>query len=250
MLYLVTAKYYIMDKKKLQHPPIREAIIDIKIAEPLSGEDFEQKYPAIQSQYPDKKAINVFQASINSHDQITNSGSFFQGYQYFSEDKKQILQFQKDGFTFNRLSPYPSWNDFVEQAKKGWEVYSNDISSLITRLAIRTINEIHVPYPLEKINDFFNLQLVLPSALNFSQEQFNVQSILRKENFKALINFSVLNHSNPSTTKVLLDIDLFCDTFNFSATSPEIFQTLSVMRELKNSVFFSCLTERLGEILS
>jgi uncharacterized protein (TIGR04255 family) len=44
-------------------------------------------------------------------------------FQFLKNDEKQLVQFRNEGFSFNRLAPYTTLDDYLPQIKKNWEIY-------------------------------------------------------------------------------------------------------------------------------
>jgi len=44
-------------------------------------------------------------------------------FQFLSEDKKQLVQLRRGGFSFNRLIPYISLDDYLGEVSRTWALF-------------------------------------------------------------------------------------------------------------------------------
>ena len=85
------------------------------------------------------------------------------------------MQFRRDGFTYNRLHPYKNWDYLIEHTKRTYPIYKEIAKpEAITRLAVRYINHIKIPLPVDDLFEYFsdppNIPDELPqNVLNFFQ---------------------------------------------------------------------------------
>ena len=65
-----------------------------------------------------------------------------------TEREREMIQLRVDGFTFNRLKPYTSWEKIFPRAYRFWKKYLDCVEPVgVTRLATRYINALDVPIP-------------------------------------------------------------------------------------------------------
>src|SRR5436190_21056320 len=90
----------------------------------------------------------MFEARFAAHEvQLTPTASSAEaGLLFYSEDEKAVVQFRLDGFTFNKLQPYSSWEEIFPETWRLWALYQSAIGNVqITRLAVRYINRLALP---------------------------------------------------------------------------------------------------------
>ena len=134
-----------MKQKYLHNPPITETVIDFRVNHntEISIDDLEKNISLPQDFCSEKQPIYFMQSSLKfgSSANSCSSENFVIGYKFDSNDKKRVVQFRMDGFTYSHLSLYPGWEIVSKEAKTLWEKYSNLMKPCeINRLAIRTIN--------------------------------------------------------------------------------------------------------------
>ena len=137
---------------RFPNSPITEAIFDIKVNLPDGFElekllTFQDK---IKQEFPHKREHVQIQGSLEFDEGLLPETMLFSskqaGYVFSSEDKKRVIQVKMDGFTFSRLKPYESWENFYGEAYKLWEYYRETaFPKEVIRVALRYINRILIP---------------------------------------------------------------------------------------------------------
>ena len=91
--------------QKYSNPPIKEALFDLRVR----GDSFNRN---LFDKFLEKSGGYTYDGSLQniSIDAKTMSQKIdIFGYRGISPDKKQIIQFKKYGFSFNRLEIYDGW---------------------------------------------------------------------------------------------------------------------------------------------
>src|SRR3990172_1745714 len=143
------------DFPHLSRAPITEAVIEIRgvatieLAEKMMREKLELQL----SDYPNAKAeysqMHQVQFGPGQQSRVAMQDLGWQGLIFTSPDRKQIVKFQKQLFSFSRLAPYPDWKTFKNEALRLWSLHRTLTSPLdVQRLGVRFINRIPLP------NDF------------------------------------------------------------------------------------------------
>lgn len=166
-----------------------------------------------------------------------------------------VLQCRTGGFTFSRLSPYVEWGALRADALRLWEAFYKAVQpQTITRLAVRYINEIKIPLPIEKFGDYLVCPPQAPDSLPQALSGFMQRVIIpdEKTNSISIVNQLFEGNSEISDGKevitVVLDIDVFRQVSIDTSRANDIFAVLDVLREQKNKMFFEHLTEQAVEM--
>ncbi len=137
---------------KLKHPPIIEAVLDIDcdFSTPVEVRQFQKAAgKSLAKSYPKQRPIYVQDHRVEATEDRKLKYSVeggIQGVQFLKDDEKQLVQFRMQGFSFNRLSPYASLDDYLPQIKKAWSLYSKLTSPVQVRLIrLRYINRVPLP---------------------------------------------------------------------------------------------------------
>lgn len=224
--------------------PIREAVLDIRVSglDNKNFEDFDNLYNSIKEDFPNKRRMNTLQASIsidnNANDEIVSN---FQGVIFSTEKQNRQVQFRRDGFTYNFLAPYTNWNELKTESQRLWNLYLNKFPEIkIERMALRYINRIAVPIPFNNIEEFVVNTPPIPKVLPQVYKSFfsQIEVPCDDNGCTTLINTTI---ETPSSKEVpiILDIDVFKlveENFNFD--------DFDYIRNVKNSIFESCITDK------
>ena len=237
----------------MQYPkaPIIEAIFDIQLTaehEP-SHEVFEEAYKNIKSEFPFIQTTYLFSGNIQvdpkSSDVKTNtSTSIPVGKMFSNKEKNKHIQMKSNGYTFNMQAPYTNWEDFATQALKYFDFYKSYVSiKSIDRIAVRYINQINIPLPLQdqSLNVYMtcvpNVPNGLPKELHsyFNQVQIPYQA----QNTILSITQTTLQQKD-NVLPFLLDIDVYKikDIANDSLRAE-----FDKLRTIKNTAFENSITD-------
>ncbi|MBI5788882.1 MAG: TIGR04255 family protein [Candidatus Schekmanbacteria bacterium] len=237
----------------LPKAPITEALIDLRIKpkEGLTAQTLGNIYNTIRSQYPNREELLRAEAQIEFRDgqfSKLNSGKTPFGYLYKSADKKQILQAKLDGFTFNRLAPYENWSNLRDEAYRLWQNYAEITNSEIIRVAVRYINKIDIPLPIENFGDYLTAAPIVPQALPQGVSSFLTRVVIQEPalDVTAIITQSLEQIVNPNLISIILDIDVFKQN-TIGIYEKEAWELLEELHNFKNKIFFESITEKLKE---
>lgn len=238
--------------------PIMEAIIDLRVTLPgdVSVNKLSDIHPYISNKFPTVQSIHrgvgslAIQAGMSAE---VNASEQHLGFWFRSEDNLRTFQATLEGFTFNRLAPYESWEEFSSEARSLWEIYKEICRpTYVTRTAIRYINQINIPANgLIELKDYLNTVPEVPSDLPektlqtyFMQLQIPQQDL----NCILIINEALAQPTNPGIITVILDFDLFRQQI-WESNDEDIWQFLEKLRRRKNEVFEASITDKTRELI-
>lgn len=234
--------------------PLTEALIDIRVnpRDELVVETLGDIQRGHEKEYPTRKNKIHFAHELSfdppGHSSANQS---LIGYNFVSADNHQIVQVKLDGFTFNRLAPYLTWEIFKEEARKWWQIYA-DIAQpkSVTRLAVRYINRLDLPLPLSDLKDYLKtvpeISPELPQGLSSYVMQLHIPY---DDKATLVLNEALTPPPNPYVISVVLDIDLFRE-IDTPLSEQEIWDYFEVLRNKKNEIFLACITEKTKELIA
>jgi uncharacterized protein (TIGR04255 family) len=171
-----------------------------------------------------------------------------------SMDRPFVLQCRESGFTLSRLLPYGRWEDLQGEAQRLWALLQEQVGTLVvSRVAVRYINEIRIPLPMRDFGDYLTCPPKVPDNLPQAINGFLTRVIIPDEaaNCVAIVTQAL---EGPPTegpvgafVTVLLDIDVF-RTIQIESHDEAIWTGLGVLREQKNRMFFEHVTEATVEL--
>jgi uncharacterized protein (TIGR04255 family) len=168
-----------------------------------------------------------------------------QGYLLKTEDEKAVAQLRVDGFTFNRLYPYTSWEELFPVVIELWRRYSAVAKpQIITRLAVRYLNRIPFPSGNFDLLTYFPMSPVIPPELPQQISGFLTRVTIYDsvQRIAANVAQALESTTGEPSRAVILDIDAFKQD-EYSVDDPAVLETLNVLRSFKNRIFFNSITD-------
>ena len=241
--------------ERFPNAPIVEALLDIQVAfqVPVEPARLGSFHDGIRDRYPIKEGrvkwageIQVGPAAVQQALKRAAEGFLFK-----SKDKQRVVQVRQDGYTFNWLKPYQTWQALRDEAREHWERYRESFRpEAVTRLGLRYINRIEIPLPFSDFRDFVrtapDVAGGLPQGLSGLFMRLEIPDQTR--GLVAVISETIEPLTNGGTqVPFIFDIDIVHGT-TFEPSSPAIWETIEGMREYKNEIFFQSMTERAKEM--
>lgn len=242
-------------RERFPNAPISEAILDIVVqfASPVELSRLEAFHDLIRDRYPVKQSRVKWKGQIELGQervaQEVRRGP--QGFLFRSADDTRVVQARQDGFTFNWLKRYDTWEALRDEARPHWERYRDVFRpEAVTRLGLRYINKIEIPLPFSDFRDYVktapDVAAGLPQGLSALFMRLEIPDQKRgllaiiTETFEAPVD-------EGKRLPFILDVDVVRHA-TFEATSPAIWETFEQMREYKNEIFFASVTDRAKEL--
>jgi uncharacterized protein (TIGR04255 family) len=233
----------------LKNAPITEAVIDFRVRIPtgVSLDHFRVAHESFANDYPrrEERHSTEFSLPIGGAPTAPSTKRSVQGYFFHSHDGLQIVQFRLDGFTFSRLRPYHTWDAFLSEALRLWKVYEKVVNHAeISRVAVRYINHIRLPLPVE-LHEHLTAPPAVPSAWPQSMTEFltRVALIDQATKLNSIVTQASEEGVDPTVGTVILDIDCFASE-PFVGGGGDLKGTLEKLRDLKDRIFLNSLTPR------
>ena len=237
--------------------PITEAILDLKVILPdnFPIERFLEIHARVRDRFPTSEPIHVGSLAIQAGPEIqVDASRQHSGFLFRSKDGLRIFQATLQGFTFNRLAPYNSWEEFSNDARNLWEIYKDICKpAFVTRAAVRYINRIDIPVqgPI-KLQDYLKTAPDIASGLpqkNLSSFFMQLQIPQEDLNCMLVINETLALPPSPGFISVIFDIDLFRQQA-WQSDDEDLWDFLTQLRERKNQVFRESITEKTEELIN
>jgi uncharacterized protein (TIGR04255 family) len=131
--------------------------IRAELPEGVSLSDLAQIQDYIGSRFAEKKehgtVKGTFQLGPEPKASISSRGS--DGYLFKCSKEGKIVQARLDGFTFNKLKAYESWQSFRSEGSELWNLYCKIAKpDFVKRIAFRYINRIEAPLPMGDFKEY------------------------------------------------------------------------------------------------
>lgn len=239
------------------HAPITEALLDIRTELPadINLEILNSFHKDIKSEFPEMKKrqmwAGAFEFKPGEDPLVKGDHSGIDGYLFKSEKGQKIVQVRLDGFTFNKLKPYESWEIFSEEAKELWDRFAQLAKpKLITRIALRYINRIEVPCETSEIEleDYLKTYPVVPPSLDCTVGNFLLRlNLNNKEMGGKAVVLQTVEEIRENMLPIIFDIDAFMDS-PIDSHDKSLWNKISSLRDFKNNIFFESITEKTKEL--
>ena len=238
------------EPKHLNNAPIVEAIIELVTSPPAGFElkkllELKQK---LGSSYPVVNEIqeNTFQFQAGQPVDAQTSTRVHVGYRFNSENGLYVAQLRPNHFVFSRLKPYETWEQFSAEALKIWRLYAAVVSPILSvnRVAVRFINALNLPLPAN-FEDYLTAPPRIPAGLPQQASAFFSQIVI--EDAPNKITTALIQVTQPLTDPALLTVIIDINSFrqgDFGVDEGKIWGILQTLRDTKNRVFFSAITEK------
>lgn len=167
-------------------------------------------------------------------------------------DGKTIVQFRADGFTFNRLEPYTSWDEIYPETMRLWQEYVRATRpDTVVRLATRHINRLRLPQPIADLQEYLKAPPQVPPGVPQQLRGYLVRLVVYDADQDVSAIITQTPEADPldaAHVQILLDIDAYKDELALAPDSPEIATVLSRLRDCKNAIFYGSITDRTKEM--
>lgn len=243
---------------KLPNCPIVEAILDIDCDLPpgLSLSDLETPaQESLQAEYPQLQKRMLHQFEIRQQGDTFPEHQVREGGQdallFRSKDGKQLTQFRRGGYSFNRLAPYDGMDAYLPEIQRTWENYRSIAHPLrIRKIGLRTINRISLPTNMEggiNLDDYLRVgpRLPLVNGRDLAFTGFlNQHSMLDKTTGHRANLILATESMLESKLVILLDIDAFNILSLEVSEWRTIVPIIHTLRSLKNDLFRNTITDK------
>lgn len=241
-------------KFQLPNAPIIEAVLDVDCDMPPGfdlaaleaplRDQFGGKYATFRKQFLQEHRIEAKPDGPPS----MSVRHAIQSFHFVQEDEKQLVQVRAQGFSFNRLAPYTTLDDYLPEIERTWRLFVSTAAPLqIRTVRLRYINRILLPMSDQqvKLEDYLKVGPRLPDEERLTFTGFLNQHTAVENDSGNQINI-ILTTQAPEHPMLPL-------IFDITAASTEIAEAenwtwllgqVQALRDLKNRVFRNTLTER------
>lgn len=235
-----------LDFRTLSKAPIKEALIAISVRPTAYSLDaLEHALGDLPDDYQTARSpITLSHTQLNMDANAPPSAKVERrelGWRFATKSGRYAVQVRTDWFIFSHLAPYTRWVEFSAEAKKIWSVLRDFYSPpSVQAISVRNINELHLRLG-EDVEKYLKFYINIPSGVpqEFRNYFARVELIQAQDTIATLQ--SGLLPPLPDRIPLLLDIEV---TRMISPKSEnELWDAVHSLREPKNQIFFSCITD-------
>lgn len=238
----------------LTTPPIIEAVVDIDCDMPPKfdlpalektvQDAFKDRYLHFRSQFMAQFQIKAEQEGATLQNKIQG----VQAFQLHQEDRAQLIQVRTEGFSFNRLRPYTTLDDYLNEIQNCWTKFVEITRPVQVRaVRLRYINRILLPLQngTLDIQDYIQVCPKLPGNSNLVFSGFlNQHSAIEKDTRNEVSIVLTTQNPEKDDLPILFDITVASPKSGEINNWSWILEQILSLRSLKNRIFENTLTEK------
>lgn len=226
-------------------PPIIEAVIQFRYAEPVSKALQAKLLRRLKREYLNELALQAVGANVNFEKQEAAFVAEPQS-RLSSLDETDVLTVHATTLTWSRLAPYQGWDALLDRVRRDMQI-AHEVTGLrkIVQLGVRYINRIDVPIngPITRYEDYLTINLSLPEVWDgISNYGWRFERPYGQLTALAIVQSAIIAPEIPNHAAFLLDIDVIRKE-DIPAKVEDIFLLLGKMRVLKNEIFELSVTD-------
>lgn len=237
------------DKRpRLSKPPLREALIDIRLRNDLPAEFVDAVRRIALPNFSPSGEVKVggvhLEIGAGKPSNVRLTSDDVVGVRLQSTDSSKVIQLRRNGITFSVLKNYSTWDSFQDEARSLWRQFlriAGDV--VVARLGIRYVNVIETPMTVD-FDAYLTAAPRIPKELPQFYSGFFQRVVVpfEKERASAIIT-QALEQATEGSLSTVLDIDVSANC-SFAGDAAEIWDRFSALREIKNRAFFASVTPK------
>lgn len=229
------------------HPPIVEAIVEVRLAAEANEAKQKKANNRIAGRYANSSVERQIAAKIDFNGRSVTFEDKPPIYRLSSEDQTELCSLGAQSVSWVRRAPYEGWASFKKRIMVELPMALKSYGDpRIARVGLRFVNRIDVKSVdgLAHYEDYLNFRIshgdLLEPTLGF---QWHLVKDFPDQGLKANVQSAVLEPEIPGFAAFSFDIDVFCDV-NVPQSAENILEKLESMRPLKNLIFETGITEQ------
>jgi uncharacterized protein (TIGR04255 family) len=207
---------------------------------------------AYGDRYPKSRVQLIQHQHLETHEgnppQLTVEQGI-QAFHFLGENEQQLVQVRVQGYSFNRLAPYTTLDDYLPEIQRTWELFVRIASPVEVRgIRLRYINRIVLPMEGSRVDleQYLRIGPRLPDEESLTLVGFLSQiAAVERNTGNQLITVLTHEPQQLQTLPIILDI-----TASYAAQPQdpnnwaEILARVQSLRDLKNRAFRNTLRSR------
>lgn len=172
------------------------------------------------------------------------------GYRFTSGDGVQVVQITRRSFSFHRLRPYRDWEQFSGAAHEVCLHYLRHFTPAAVRgINLRYLNRIEIPAGFGDVREYVPLSPNLPDGIDVGLAGYLLRLALIDPAVPAVAYLTQRTEQPSSIGNLLLlfDIDVRSEA-EVPARDDALWRVIERLRDYKNRLFFSSITEAAREL--
>jgi uncharacterized protein (TIGR04255 family) len=238
---------------RLKAAPIVEAVLDIDCdmgptfdmasLEGPARDAFKDAYPKMRTKFLEEHQIKHIGDGSAEH----TAKRGIQAFMFQSSDAKQIVQLREQGYSFNRLAPYSTLDDYLAEIERTWRLFVEVATPVqIRAVRLRYINRLLLPLVEGRLEftDYLKVSPQLPDESKLTFVGFlNQHSAVESETGNQANIVLTTQPAEGDGLPLILDIGVSHGEAGEVGNWSWILENIESLRSLKNRIFQNTLTE-------
>jgi len=234
-------------RRQYKNPPIREALCEIHFVGGAEWDFFTptRLYEALRSDYPAEPRQRM-QAGVQLQANEAQQGLTLQTggplVHLLSEDETRQLTAGSSLLVVHTLAPYEGWERFQERIATAVDRYTAITQAdAVERIGVRYINQINIPRPSVRLEEYFTAPPRLPDDLAVSLRGFFARIEAQYDDglAKLIQTIASVEAEMPS---FILDLDVVAE-FSEPLNGEEVMPMIDELRRRERIAFEQAITE-------
>jgi uncharacterized protein (TIGR04255 family) len=240
--------------RHLPNSPISEVLIDIRTQ--LSGGFQVEQFAALKELFGSRLPVSqdqwLFEGVLKQGGEPVQNPAerkSLRGLMLKSKDELNVVQFRIDGFTYSRLKPYTKWESVFAEAWDLWKEYRKAFSpEVVTRIAVRYINRIEIPPPVD-FSRYLEAPPTVPEGVPNRVNTFLSRIVVYDPDKDVATNLvkALDKGADPEHVVLLLDIDSYVH-WDGEADDKNLKSRFTTLKEMDGRIFFASITEETARL--
>lgn len=226
-------------------PPIQEVILEVKADLPDQSKDvalLRRLEKQIDGRFVASRTID------EKPNDAAEANARIIGQEFRSANPVEIVRAKSDGFSFHKLPPYTSWEEWKPRAAQAFDSYRKLVHpKRLTWASVRYVNRILVPTPAE-MADFFLTYPEIGRGIPQSVAGFYMQATIPHASGTFIIlRQAMIEPDATNAAAIILDIQTL-NRLTGGETPTEIDAIVNKLHEIEIDTFEHCITNRTREL--
>jgi uncharacterized protein (TIGR04255 family) len=165
----------------------------------------------------------------------------------FSEDRLEVVQVTRRSLSYHRLAPYVDWSHFMSGAVPAWRAFARAFSpEFVASLRLRYLNRIAIPEVDADLEEYFRFFLTIPKPVDTGFSGYLMRVTLHEPDSGAeahVTQVTEITGGEGGALAVIFDIDVRMQG-EIAAQENALWPAVQQLRDYKNRIFFSSLTDK------
>lgn len=233
---------------QLARPPLREALLEIRLAEmlPVSFAEELKSRDIANLKYvgPVKQGQFALQYGPTGAAQASVTQDELLGARFDSVERTRVVLLRRNGITCSIVGAYKNWAELRNWAQDIWRQFCGWTGDVVVhQLALRYINVVEVPVG-QDFDHYLTSGPRVPRELPQFMAQFFERVVIPFSDIESqAIVTQATEPMSEGHVPVVLDIDVQ-SRCQLAANDEAMWSRFNKIREVKNLIFFSYITEK------